>query len=274
MRRFFLILLALACLIFPAYAEDTQTVDASTATSVTTAANYLRVTCPLDGEQSVMVTVTDARGNPQYQRDYGACSGTFRSEDIFLRLDGAKTTYNVTVQAGQRSYGFTVDRVMPRMTGNAACSAGYPLSMLNGSGNWQSVTILDVAALEGTSMTVPMHASGAYTLGTVTFSVTGGQLNVSAEITSGVDGSIDGSTVYVATNAVQAQQLAGRNFSGLTGKLQENIDLGGTPYAAVLVQLTVSFDPTGVSGSPDALQFGQDQLWLMMQQTTANEAVG
>ena len=274
MRRLLLMIVALACLIFPAYAEDVQKVDASTATSVTMDANYLRVTCPVSGEQSVMITVTDARGNPQYQRDYGACSGTFRSEDIYLRLDGAKTTYGVTVQVGEQSYSFTVDRVMPRMTGNAACSAGYPLSMLNGSGNWQSATILDVAELEGTSMTMPMHASGAYTLGTVTFSVTGGKLKVSAEITSGVDGSIDDAKVYVATNAVQAQQLRNRNFSGLTGKLQENIDLGGTPYAAVLVQLTVSFDPSGLPGSPDEVQWGQDELWLMMQQSTANEAVG
>ena len=50
------IFIALACLIHPAYAEDMQMVDASTATSVTTAASYLRVTCPLEGEQSVTVT--------------------------------------------------------------------------------------------------------------------------------------------------------------------------------------------------------------------------
>ena len=274
MRRVLLMILALACLIFPAYAEDVQTVDASLSSSVSMDENYLRVTCPLDGEQSVMVIVTDERGNPQYQRDYGACSGVFRSEEIFLRLDGGQTTYNVTVQAGEQTYAFTVERVMPRMTGNAACSAGYPLSSLNGSGSWQSATILDVAALEGSSMTVPMHASGAYTLGTVTFSVSGGQLKVTADITGGIDGSIDKAAVYVATNALQAQQLRGRNFSGLTGKLNEKIDLGGTPYAAVLVDLTVSFDPSGVPGSPDAQQSEQEQLWMLMQQSTANEAVG
>ena len=274
MRRVFLIFLALACLIFPAYAEDVQTVDASVSSGVTMDESYLRVICPMDGEQEVMVIVTDERGNPQYQRDYGACSGTFRSEDIFLRLDGGQTTYNVIVQVDQQTYAFTVDRVMPRMTGNAACSAGYPLSNLNGSGSWQSATILDVAALEGDDMTVPMHASGAYTLGTVTFSVSGGGLKVTADISGGIDGSIDSAKVYVATNALQAQQLRGRKFSGPTGKLGETIDLGGTPYAAVLVELTVSFDPSGVPGSPDAVQSGQEQLWLLMQQSTANEAVG
>lgn len=269
-----LILIALACQIVPVYAEDMQTVDASAETSVTTAASYLRVTCPLEGEQSVTVTVTDAWGQLQYQRDYGLNSGYFRSGDIYLPLDGGRTTYYVTVQAGDMTYSLSVDRVMPRLTGNAACAAGYPLSWLNGSGSWQSATILDVNALEGSSMTVPMHASGAYTLGTVTFSVSGGRLSVSASLSGGVDGSIDGATVYVATNALQAQGLGSRNFSGPSGRLGDRIDLGGTPYAAVLVQLTVSFDPSGVPGSPDALQYGQDSLWNQMQQMTANEAVG
>lgn len=274
MKRVFLLLLALACLIFPAYAEDTQTVDVSAQSSVTTSASYLRVTCPVYGEQPVTVTVTDAWGNPQYQKYYDLCSGIFRSEDIYLRLGGSETVYHVTVQAGEASYGLTVYRVMPRLTGNAACATGYPLSMLNGSVSWQSATILDVAALEGSSLTVPMHASDAYTLGTVTFSVSGGQLTVSASIDGGIDGSIDGSKVSVATNALQAQQLGNRRFSGQTARLNESIDLGGTPYAAVLVELTVSFDPSGVPGSPDALQDGQDSLWLQMQQGTANEAIG
>ena len=275
MRRVFLMILALACLIFPAYADDVQVVDASTAASVSMDENYLRVTCPLDGEQPVMVIVTDARGRLQYQRDYGDCSGTFRSEDIFLRLDGGQTTYHVTVQAGEQAYAFAVERVMPRLRGNAACAAGYPVAWLNGSsGAWQSATILDVQALEGSSMTVPMHAADAYELGTVTFSISGGGLTVTADIARGVDGSIDDSTVYVATNAVQAQALHARNFSGLTGRLNEPIDLSGTPYAAVLVQLTVSFDPSGVPGSPEVLLDGQEQLWVLMQETTANETVG
>ena len=63
MRRILLIVLALACLIFPAHAEDTQTVDASTATSVSMTASYLRVTCPLMADQQVTVTIADAWGN-------------------------------------------------------------------------------------------------------------------------------------------------------------------------------------------------------------------
>lgn len=274
MKRAILIMLALACLIFPAYAEDTQLVDASQAASISTAANYLRVTCPIDGEQQVTVTVTDAWGNLQYQRDYGLCSGTFRSEDIYLKLSGAESVYQVTVQAGNTTHYLTVNRVMPRLTDNVACAGGYPLSKLNGSKAWQSATILDVRALEGASLTVPMIASDAYTLGSVTFTVSGGQLTVTADLSDGIDGSIDSATVYVATNALQTQELGNRRFIGLEADLNERIDLSGTPYAAVLVELRVSFNPSGVPGKTNPLLDGQDQLWQEMQQSTANEAVG
>ena len=274
MRRVLLMIMALACLIFPAYADDVQTVDVSAQTSVSMDESYLRVTFPVDGEQQVMVIVTDAWGNPQYQRDYGVCSGTFRSEDIYLRLNGGETNYQVTVLAGDTSHSLTVRRVMPRLTGNEACAVGYPLSELTGSRTWKSATILDVAALEGTSLTVPLHASDAYAIGTVTFTVSGGQLKVSAELDSGIDGSIDSSKVYVATSALQAEKLGDRKFTGITARLNDRVDLGGTPYAAVLVQLTVSFNPSGVSGSPETLLDGQEELWWLMQNTTANEAVG
>ncbi|MCH5286585.1 MAG: hypothetical protein J1E43_04115 [Christensenellaceae bacterium] len=275
MRRIFLLLLALACLIFPAYADDTQIVDASATTSISMAASYLRITCPIDGEQPVTVLITDEWGNPQYQKYYDLCSGIFRSEDIYLRLDGSKTVYQVNVQAGDANYSFTAERVMPYLLGNEACSTGYPLSGLMGSGSWKSATILDVAALEGSSLTVPMHASGAYELGTVTFWVSNGDLKVTADIASGIDGRIDRSRIYVATNALQVQQFGNQNsFKGLMCMLDESISLGGTPYAAVLVELTVSFDPADVPGSPSVLQDGQDILWMLMQQSTANEAVG
>ena len=274
MKRILLMFLALACLIFPALAEDVKNVDVSTATSVSMDESYLRLTCPLSGETQVTVSVTDAWGNLQYQRDYGLCSGTFRSEDIYLRLDGSETTYQVKVQEGGATHSVTVNRVMPRLTGNAACAVGYPLSRLNGSSSWQSVTLLDVNALEGSSTTMALHASDAYNLGTVTFEVSGGKLKVTASIDSGIDGSIDSAKVYVATNALQAQQLGGRNFTGLTARLDERVDLGGTPYVAVLVNLTVSFDPSGAPSSPTTWLDGQEELWVLMQQTTANEAVG
>lgn len=267
--------LLLACAALPALAEDVLTIqDATQSGAYTSDRDYLRILCPLNGECQVTVTVAQGSGSVIYQRDYGLCSDAFRSEDIYLPFQGQDTLYNVSVAAGEQLYGFSVTRVMPRLRDNAACSVGYPLSSLTGSGSWKTVTFIDVAALEGSSMTVPLHASGAYTLGSVTFSVSGGALTVSAQVDGGIDGSIDKSRISVAATALEAQTLGTRKFQGLTGRLDESIALDGSPYAAVYVDLTVSFDPSGVPASPDSILDGQEDIWQLMQQTTANEAVG
>lgn len=288
MRKLLTMLLCLTMLlgIAPGYAaEDVFTVDAAQAasggweeshiaSSLTTDRSYLRVTCTLDSEVPVTLSIADENGSLVYQRDHGLCSGKFRSEDIYLRLSGSQTTYHVTLWTGDSSYSFPLRRVMPRLSGNAACSVGYPLSQLSGANTWKSATILDVYALEGSSLTVPLHASDAYEIGTVTFLISGGALTVSANISGSVDGSIDKSTVYVATTALEAQDLGRKSFSGPTGKLDRAIDLMGAPYVAVYVNLTVSFDPTSAPASPAVTLNGQDALWQQMQTTTANEAVG
>lgn len=267
-------LLALAlCLAFPALAEDVRTVDAAAASTVECPESYLRVTCTLAEEGQVTVTVTDAAGGLYHQRDYGLCSGSFRSEDVYLRLDGAQTTYTVTVQAGATAYVFTVKRVMPRLTGVSACSAGYSLSRLTGSGSGRTATLLNISSLEGSSLSVPLIASGEYKLGTVTFSVSGGSLTVSASIDGGIDGTIDSGKVYVATDAAAAKTLGTRSFGGSTAGLNERVSLGGSSYAAVFVKLTVSFDPTNVPSGSSSVS-GQEDLWVLMQNASDDEANG
>lgn len=243
------------------------------ANALTSDRSYLRVTCPADGA-SVTLSIADAQGGLIYQRDYGVCGGTFRSEDIYLRLDGSTTTYHVSLWVGDEGYAFPVQRVMPRLIANAVCSVGLPLQELTGASGWKSATLLDTAALEGRSLTVALHASNAYEIGTATFTISGGQLTVSAQLNPGVDGSIDKASVQVATTALEAQQLGRKNFLGQTGRLEQPIDLLGTPYAAVYLNLSVSFDPTGLPGSPATLLEGQRDLWQQMQNETANEALG
>ncbi len=286
MKRLLILLLTMLLCIAPAYAaEDVFTVDAQSiaedaweesfiAASLTSDRSYLRVTSALTEDAQVTLSIAGDNGSLVYQRDYGLCSGRFRSEDIYLRLTGSQTTYHVSLWIGDSSYSFPLRRVMPRLTGNAACSVGYPLSALSGTNTWKSATVLDVNALEGSSLTVPLHASGAYEIGTVTFAISGGKLTVDAAIDPSVDGSIDGSTVYVATTALEAQKLGKKNFPGITTKLNKTVDLQGTPYAAVYVNLTVSFSPTGVPGSPAVTLDGQDATWQRMLTETANEAVG
>lgn len=286
MKRFLIFLLTMLLCIAPGYAaEDVFTVDAQSiaedaweesfiASSLTSDRSYLRVTCALTEDADVTLSIAGENGSLVYQRDYGLCSGKFRSEDIYLRLTGSQITYHVTLWVGDSSYSFPLRRVMPRLIANAACSVGYPLEYLSGTNTWKSATVLDVNALEDSSLTVPLHASGAYEIGTVTFAISGGSLTVSASLNDGVDGTIDNSAVYVATTALEAEKLGKKNFPGITTKLDKTAALMGTPYAAVYVNLTVSFDPTGVPGSPAVTLDGQDATWQRMQTETANEAVG
>ncbi|MBE5804346.1 MAG: hypothetical protein E7316_07530 [Clostridiales bacterium] len=283
-----LTLMMLLC-IAPAHAaEDVFTVNVQNITgdawsesfiesSLTSDRSYLQVTCPLEGDAAVTLSVTDAMGSPVYQRDYGVCSGKFRSEDIFLRLSGSQTTYHVTLWVGDAGYSFPLRRVMPKLVGNAACSAGYPLASLTGSGSWKTATLLDVAGVSLRPLTVPLYASGAYEIGTVTFAVEGGCLTVSAHLDEGVHGSIDQSSIQVATTALEAETLGKKSFSGAAVGLDRPVDLQGTPYAAVYVNLTVSFDPSGAAPMPATdsdMQQEQQFLWNKMQMETANEALG
>lgn len=263
------LLLMAACL--PAFAAgDVFTVenldaacdaDAAYVTEyLTSDRSYLRLDLNLDEETPVNVSIRDEAGDLVYQRDYGLCAGHFRSEDIYLRLTGSRTAYQVRVQLGDARYDFPLRRVAPRITGEA-CSAGYPLAALNGGSSWKTVTLLDLAALEGSRQTVALCADGAYDLGVVKFSVSGGSLKVTAALDEGINGEISKATVYVATTAQQAQALGKKGFDGLKCGLGESIDLSGVPYAAVYVKMTVAYDPAGAEEAWEITLPGQDTLW-------------
>lgn len=247
------------------------------ASSLTSDRSYLRVTCPLEEDAAVTLSIAAENGKLVYQRDYGVCGGRFRSEDIYLRLTGPQTTYHVTLWAGDSSFSFPLRRVMPMLTGNAACSAGYPLAEISGTNTWRTATLLDIAEVSRRPYTVALNASDAYTIGAVTFTVEEGRLTVSAQLDEGMASSIDKSAVYVATTALEAEKLGKKNFPGPTVALDEAVDLWGTPYVAVYVNLTVSFDP---SGAAEMRPLDEEEaelqllLWEKILTETANEAVG
>lgn len=257
----------------PALAEDVCVLDASKTGAVTTDCSYLRVCCPIDGEAGVTLTIRDAWGYLTYQRSYGMCSGTFRSEDVYLPLEGASTDYVVSLTCGNQAYECRVKRIAPRLTDSGVTAHGVSLAQLTGKAGNKFVVIVDVDALEGSTLTVPL-VSGGVQLGYANLTVAGGALTVSTALT--VDGSVEKSTVYVARDAVTATTLGTSRFTGEKGKLNRAIDLGGTPYAAVLVQLTVCYDATTAQAWQEDPWYVQTQqeLWDLMRLTTANEAVG
>ena len=266
-----LLLLLTAC---PALAEDVCTVDnAARASSVSTDRSYLRVCCPLEGQQNVTMTIRDAWGYLVYQRDYGMCSGTFRSEDVYLRLDGGSTTYAVTVDAGSAIHEFRVTREMPRLTDSGVYAHGLSLAEIADGRSNKFAVIVDVDALDGSTLSVPL-ISGGMQLGFANITLEDDELNVSAVLTA--DGKIEKATVYVARDAVTARTLGSSRFTGVKTKLNRDIALDGTPYAAVMVQLTVSYDAATAQAWQEDSRYLDEQaeLWDMMQLTTASDALG
>ena len=269
-----LALLMLLLAAFPALAEDVYCADASQGGSVTSDKGYLSVTCPLDADSRVTMTSRDEWGAMVYQRDYGVCSGTFSSEDVYLPQMGAQTSYTVTLSTENSENSFTVVRVAPRLTDSNVTTAGLPLSDISGVSSPQKAILLDLDTLNNqVPLVVPM-VSGDVQLGCVTFTVRNGQLSVSAELT--VDGTIDRASVYVAKSALSAQTLGTRRFDGKKVGLNKKVNVDGLSYAAVLVQLTVSYDQdTATPLMPDeAFVQEQTDLWDAMQEETVNEAVG
>ncbi|MBQ2953788.1 MAG: hypothetical protein IJE07_09580 [Clostridia bacterium] len=269
-----LLLLVMVLLAAPALAEDVCVVkNAATASSLSTDCSYLRVRCPLDGSVPVTLTIRDSWGYLLYQRDYGLCSGEFCSEDVYLRLDGSSVTYTVSLSCGSDAYQFRVTRTAPRLTDTGVTANGMPLSEITGRRDNKAAVLMDVYALEGSTLTVPLTSNGMQ-LGYANLTVEDGQLTVSAVLT--VDGTIEKATVYVARDAVTAATLGTNRFTGTKAKLNRAIDLHGSPYAAVVVQLTVSYDETTAQPFQEDSHFLKEQreLWEMMMLTTANEAVG
>ena len=276
MRRMIRMLSVLLLCLLPLSvgAEDVCTVtDASTAAQVTTGCSYLRVECPLPGETCVTLSVMDQWGTLIYQRDYGLCAGSFRSKDIYLPLDGERCDYTVTLLTGLGDYAFTVTREQPMLTDSAVYASGLTLKELGGGSSRKYAVVLDLDALNQETAAVPMLAGGVQ-VGEVYFSVLDGKLTVSAALT--VQGEINKATVYIATDALTAQTLGSSRFAGIKTRLDRRIDLGDAPYAAVMVQLNVTYDPATLQeGSAGSLTNGEmRESWQLMQLTTANEAVG
>ena len=272
MRKLLCLMLLLFLPLWAA-AEDVCTVDASAASRITTDRAYLRVESPINGEARVVLTVRDIWGTLIYQRDYGVCSGSFCSRDIHLPLEGDNSQYTVVLSAGGTERTFTVTREKPLLTDSAVYANGLPLKELGGGSSRKYAVLLDLNALNHKSATMPMISSGMQ-VGVVTFTVQNGQLTVSAELT--VDGRIDKATVYVAGDALSAMTLGASRFSGAKTSLNRSVSIGDTPYAAVMVQLTVTYDPETAQdvGAGSLSREEMREIWQLMQQTTANEANG
>lgn len=277
MKRMLLLLMALLLMAPAALAEDVYTVkDGLSAAAVTTDKAYLSVRCQLPEAGTVILTVRDEWGYLVYQRDYGVKTGSFRSGDVFLPLEGESSRYAVTLETAGGSNTFTVIREMAMLTDSSVYAGGLTMKELADGSRYKYALVLDMDALNEETIAVPMLAGGMQ-VGEVVFTVLDGTLTVSAALLA--DGVIDKANVYVAADALTARTLGTNRFGGLKTRLNREIDLGDAPYAAVMVQLTVTYDPaTALAYEPareerEALEQMLED-WQLMQLLTANEAVG
>ncbi len=277
MIRMLSLFLMLILLLPAALAEDVCVVkDAASVTGVTTDCAYLRVQYPLPGTTNVTLTVRDVWGSLIYQRNYGECSGNFRSRDIHLPASGERCEYIVTLSTDLGEVSFTVTREQPMITDTAVYAGGLTLEEMVGGSPYKYAVVLDLYDLEGETAVAPLLAGGME-IGEVFFSVLDGNLTVHAELC--VEGVIDKANVYVATDAITARSLGGSRFTGIKTKLGREIRLGDAPYAAVMVQLTVTYDPA--NAAPFRMGENEREAWVqlleswsLMQMMTANEANG
>lgn len=278
LKRMLILLFLLSMLpALPALAEDVCVVkDALKVPCVTTDRAYLRLQCSLEGETEVTVTVRDEWGYLVYQRDYGTKSGTFRSGDIHLPLEGDGCEYAVTIETALGTNTFTVVREMAMITDSTVYAGGLTLKEMMDGSRRKFAVVLDMDALNEETAIAPMLASGMQ-VGEVYFSVLDGVLTVSAVMTA--EGEIEKGTVYIATDAITAKTLGTTHFTGVKTKLDREIRLDDAPYAAVMVQLTVTYDPANAQpyepGKEELEALEQmTETWELMQLMTANEAVG
>jgi len=260
-----LLTVTLCLLCVSGMADDILKTRIDSVAYIETEKSYLVLQCELPEEADVMLSVTDEAGKLVYQRNYGVCSGMFTSESIYLKMNDQSSSFDVYLSAGNTSYNLTVHRIVQRLKDNTACSVGYPLSALNGRDTWQTVTFLNRNSLSSGAMTVPLFASGNRTLGSVTFRLSGNSLYTEASILPEAECEVSSNSVSIAASREEIESLGTGHFTGRTGHLGASIDWPGSDIIAVLVRLTVSYNPSALGGSPQTQLSGQSNLWQSLQ---------
>ena len=268
----FLVLVSL--MVLPSFALGACRVDVSRVRQTETSESYIQLTCPVEENATVSLLITDGGGGTVYQRNYPNCEGIFQSEEIYLRLDGTSSHYTVELAWNTNVYQTDILLKAPKLENNTACSTGVALSEVTGQKTWLSATVLDLASLASAPETYPVHASNAYTLGEVTFSLSSGQLAVSFEPKEGSDCSLLSSSVDIAFTAVDARALGTKKFHGLHTSLGQSVPMGDARYICVLLQLKVSYIPSALQTSPPVTWEAQIRRWEDMQSETAEGSNG
>lgn len=255
----FVFLMILFCT--AALADDVCEIDLDHVSgTVTTDCAYIRLTAEIPVRSAVSVEVQNKNSKLIYQHTYHDVSGSFHSEDIYLKQAGKATDYKIVLRTDTTTLTANVKRLLPSLSGADACAVGWPLP----NDDHRSMTMIDVEHTEGRSVTAAINASDSFKVGKAVFSVCGGTLTVTVEPSNGVK--LERCTVYVALNAVQAESFGSRSNGCITGSLNQAIDLQGASIVAVYLKANVSFDPNQMPKAADTKVKGQKALWNRMKE--------
>lgn len=250
---------------------------------LSSASQYLQVTCTLPQEAEVTLAITSqSTGAMVYQRNYGVCGGAFASDFIYLEGAGAQGAYTVTLQQGDMVVQAPYQHQLMYLTNNRAASAGISLKSLgNGlTDSWVTATLLDLEALNSGALTVPLCASNQYDIGTVTISRNGDSLSVSCALTDPNAIGITSQKLYLISNISLLTSLNDGALSGWAYSVGQDISLAsnfaGVRYVLMYMPMRVDYDPNGLPAFwVDPAFMATQQQWLggLLEQS-ANSAVG
>ncbi|MCQ2457170.1 MAG: hypothetical protein MJ142_00375 [Clostridia bacterium] len=214
-------------------AEDEFSADLYSRGRMTTERDYLRVACDFLEAERVSLSVTGPDGLV-FMKNYGPCSGKFRSDRIFLNAEGDAAEYTVTAEVDGETLSFTVCRLPVSGVPTEARTAGTILP--DGS----EVCVLDEAGTGRDRQIVPLVTADDRRAGYVTLRLEDGRLTVTADLD--IAGSVRGGTVYVTRDVTECCFFGSDQYKGMTGAPGQSIRVGGTGPIYVYAILNVKTD--------------------------------
>ena len=259
--QMFLCLSVLALMLtFPAAAEELCVIDPLPAegASVTAQSSAVQLRVPVESPCAVTLTVTGPEGIV-YQRSYGERDAAFTTEEIYLKLSGGGTAYQVALQRGEDTRSFTIVREPEPLSHVTGWSAGLPLSVLTGDGSGSATMI---SGSDGVT-TAAVSAAG-YLVGQARLTVNGGVLTAELIPCAGV--TVESAEVRVATDVGQAAAILTSQFGGTVSVPGQPVSLYGAPAAAVVLRVTVSFAPSVTETAAEGELPGQRALYELLRE--------
>ncbi len=259
------------------------------------ATQYIRINYALNGTKQVQLKVVQtSSGNVVLDKNYGQKSGTFRSEDIYLKFSSSSTIqYTVFLTVGQDTYTVPFYRRLMVLKNNTACTFGVRIKQLNKrlTDAWPMATPLDlteIAALPGGIKRIDLCASNMYVIGTVTVRVRDDKLRISLQLMEDEDADersfqIAEQHLFLITspsewNSLDPQRLAENAYEiGVDIDLTES--LPNVQYVVLYLPVKLTYDPNGLSRfeynqkeNPELIR--QLEIWDAMKELETVKAVG